>query len=63
MPTTILYAYQIIHFPIQPTLPLTFKISDNEVIFPSTSHPFLRYVNIELRMLSSFLSSFSKFSH
>ena len=34
-------ASQIIHFPIQPTLPLTFKTSDNEVIFPSTPHPFL----------------------
>ena len=33
-------ASQIIHFPIQPTLPLTFKTSDNEVIFPSTPHPF-----------------------
>ena len=33
-------ASQIIYFPIQPTLPLTFKTSDNEVIFPSTPHPF-----------------------
>ena len=33
-------ASQIIHFPIQPTLPLTFKTSDNELIFPSTPHPF-----------------------
>ena len=33
-------ASQVIHFPIQPTLPLTFKTSDNEVIFPSTPHPF-----------------------
>ena len=33
-------ASQIIHFPIQPTLPLTFKTSDNEVIFPSTPHSF-----------------------
>ena len=33
-------ASQIILFPIQPTLPLTFKTSDNEVIFPSTPHPF-----------------------
>ena len=33
-------ASQIIHFPIQPTLALTFKTSDNEVIFPSTPHPF-----------------------
>ena len=31
---------QVIHFPIQPTLPLSFQISDNEVIFPSTPHPF-----------------------
>ena len=33
-------ASQIIHFPINPTLPLTFKTSDNEVIFPSTPQPF-----------------------
>ena len=33
-------ASQMIHFPIQPTLSLTFKTSDNEVIFPSTPHPF-----------------------
>ena len=33
-------ASQIIHFPVQPTLPLTLKTSDNEVIFPSTPHPF-----------------------
>ena len=33
-------ASQVIHFPIQPTLPLFFPPSDNEVIFPSTSHPF-----------------------
>ena len=33
-------ASQIIHFPIQPTLPLTFETSDNEIIFPSTPHPF-----------------------
>ena len=35
-----LNASQFIHFPIQPTLPLTFKTSDNELIFPSTPHPF-----------------------
>ena len=34
-------ASQVIHFPIQPTLPLTYKTSDNDVIFPSTPHPFL----------------------
>ena len=39
-------ASQIIHFPIQPTLPLTFKTSDNEVIFPSTPHPFLIHASI-----------------
>ena len=33
-------ASQVIHFPIQPTLPLTSQSSDNEVIFPSTPHPF-----------------------
>ena len=33
-------ASQIIHFPLQPTLPLTFKTSDIEVIFPSTPHPY-----------------------
>ena len=33
-------ASQIIHFPIQPTLPLTFKTSDNYVIFSSTPHSF-----------------------
>ena len=31
---------QDIHFPIQPTLLSTFQTSDNEVIFPSTPHPF-----------------------
>ena len=34
-------ASHVIHFPIQPTLPLTFQTSDNEVIFPFTPHPFL----------------------
>ena len=34
-------ASQVIHFPIQPTLPLTFQTSDNEVISPSTPHTFL----------------------
>ena len=33
-------ASQVIHFLIQPTLPLTFQTSGNEVIFPSTPHPF-----------------------
>ena len=33
-------ASQVIHFLIQPTLPLTFQTSDNEVIFPSTPHSF-----------------------
>ena len=33
-------ASQVIHFPIQPTLPLTFQTSDKEVIFPSNPHPF-----------------------
>ena len=33
-------ASQVIHFPIQPTLPLIFQTSDNEVKFPSTPHPF-----------------------
>ena len=33
-------ASQVIHFPIQPTLPIYFQTSDNEVIFPSTPHPF-----------------------
>ena len=33
-------ASQSIHFPIRPTFPLTFKTSDNEVIFPSTPDPF-----------------------
>ena len=34
-------ASQDIHFPIQPTLLLTFQTSDNEDIYPSTPHPFL----------------------
>ena len=33
-------ASQVIHFPIQPTLPLTFQTSDNEILFPSTPNPF-----------------------
>ena len=33
-------ASQVIHFPIQPTLPLTSQTSDKEVLFPSTHHPF-----------------------
>ena len=41
-------ASQVIHFSMDnsshvihfPTLPLTFQTSDNEVIFPSTPHPF-----------------------
>ena len=33
-------ASQVIHFPIQPTLPLIFQTSDNEVTFPFTPHPF-----------------------
>ena len=32
-------ACQVFHFPIQPTLPLTFQTSDNEELFPSTPHP------------------------
>ena len=33
---------QIIHFSIQPTLPLTFKTLKNEIIFSSTSHQLFR---------------------
>ena len=34
-----LKASQVIHFPIQPTLPLPFKTSENEIIFSSSPHP------------------------
>ena len=33
-------AFDVIHFPFQPTLPFNFQTSDIEVISPSTSHPF-----------------------
>ena len=33
-------ASQVIRFQNQPTLPLVFQTSDNDVIFPSTPHPF-----------------------
>ena len=32
-------AFQVIHFPIQPTLPITFHTSKNDIMFPSTPHP------------------------
>ena len=35
-----LNAFQVIHIPIQPTLPLTLKTSENKVICCSTSHHF-----------------------
>ena len=41
----------VIHFPIQPTLPLTFQTSDNEVKFPSTPHPFFTRFNSTFNFL------------
>ena len=34
-------ASQVIHFPIQPTPPLTFETSENGIVIRSTRHPFL----------------------
>ena len=50
-------ASQIIHFPIKPTFPLTFKTSDNEVIFPSTPHPFF---NTRFNSTFNFLQVYQK---
>ena len=49
-------ASQVIQFPIQPTLPLTFQTSDNEVIFPSTPHPF----NTRFNSTFNFLQVYQK---
>ena len=46
------YASHVIHFPIQPTLPSTFKTSEIEVIFPSTPPP---YFNSRFNSTSDFL--------
>ena len=50
-------ASQVIHFPIQPTLPLLFQTPDNEVIFPSTPHPFS---NTRFNSTFSFLQVYQK---
>ena len=45
-------ASQVIHFPIQPTHPLTFKTSENAIIFPSTPH---QYFNSRFNSIFNFV--------
>ena len=44
-------ASQVVHFPIQPTILLTFKTSENDIIFASTPHPSFNSFNSTFKFL------------
>ena len=50
-------ASQVIRFQIQPTLPLIFQTSDNDVVFASTPHPFF---NTRFNSTFNFLQVYQK---
>ena len=50
-------ASRVVHFPIQPTPPLTFQTSDNEVVLHSTPHPIF---NTRFNSTINFLQVYQK---